>query len=140
MLRQQIFPTQPRISAATALAGMMVNGLARSGWNAQIQGNVRTRGLNGSNGLDGNYWLSGEGDVFDVNPDQSKRWVRLRVDSQLEGYAYNTLSVPPRIAITILTIYCVYALTHLFYAGISGTYRTSYCLLTHNVELPSSRD
>ncbi|KAL8835187.1 MAG: hypothetical protein Q9170_003433 [Blastenia crenularia] len=104
-------------TAAHILSLLTANGLARKGWGSKLQGDIRTT-ANG--GLDGNYWLSGKGDVFNVNPAESQNWVTLRMDSNLEGYAYNTLTTPPRVAIAILTLYCILALGHVIYSGITG--------------------
>ena len=62
---------------------------------------------------------SGKGSVFQVdnpNPD----WVKFRVDSTLVGYGYNAFGVAPRLAIALLTIYCLLALGHMVCACITG--------------------
>ena len=120
LMQQEIFPRQQYVSAAMALSSLVVNGLARTSFESQLQGDVKTIGPQGNKGLDGNYWLSGKGDVFNVDPIQSRNWVTLRVDSTLQGYAYNTRSIPPRIAIAFLTVYCILALLHLLYYGFMG--------------------
>ena len=90
------------------------------GGSSQLQGTVRTVGHNGDEGLDGNYWVSGKGNVFEVHANQSRNWVRLHVDSTIQGYAYNTTSVAPRIAIAFLTKYCIFALAHVLYLAWTG--------------------
>lgn len=120
LMQQQIFPENPSTTARGMLASLIVNGLARTGWEGFLQGEVRTAGANGQGGLDGNYWLSGKGDVFKVDPEVSQEWVTLRVDSTLQGYAYNTLTTPPRIAIAIMTAYCLLVVGHTLYSGITG--------------------
>lgn len=99
---------------------LAVNGLSRTGWGSKLQGQVRSIGVNGEGGLDGNHWLKDEGDVFDVDPTESQDWVTLRVDSTLEGYAYNTLTIPPRLAIAVLVAYCLLVVGHVLYSGITG--------------------
>ena len=119
LLQQQLYACSPRVSIEAALVGLMVNGLAKIGAGSLLQGNVRTVGPDGSKGLDGNYWLSGRGNVFEVdNP--NKDWVKFRVDSSLEGYGYNAYDTAPRIAIAFLTIYCLLAIGHLVYAVCTG--------------------
>ena len=120
LLQNWEFSCSPRTSAEIALSTLLVNGIAKSGVGSSLQGTVRETGPNGDRSLDGDYWLSGKGDVFIVDANQSHDWVKLRVDSTLEGYAYNTATVAPRIAIAFLTIYCVIALGHVVYAAWTG--------------------
>ncbi|KAL8727498.1 MAG: hypothetical protein Q9166_006022 [cf. Caloplaca sp. 2 TL-2023] len=120
LLQQWIFSCSPRHSAGVALASLLVNGLANSGTGSQLQGSVRTVGPNGSAGLDGNYWLSGKGDMFNVEGLPTQDWVKLRVDSKLEGYAYNTVGGARKAAIAFLATYCLFALAHIVYAAWSG--------------------
>ena len=119
LLQQQLYACSPRVTIETALVGLMVNGLAKIGAGSQLQGNVRTVGPNGAEGLDGNYWLSGKGNVFEVDG-PNKDWVKFHVDSTLEGYGYNAYDTAPRLAIAILTIYCLLAIGHLVYAVSTG--------------------
>ncbi|KAL8743879.1 MAG: hypothetical protein Q9190_003817 [Brigantiaea leucoxantha] len=109
-----------RETAENILVYLTVNGLARTSWESRLQGELRTLGLNGNNGLDGNHWLQTKGDVFEVDPTKSRDWITLRVDSTLRGYGYNTLTVSPRIAIAILTTYCLLVVGHTLYSGITG--------------------
>ena len=125
LLQEQIFSCNPLISAEMALLSLVVNGLARSASSSQLQGTLRTSGPNGSQGIDGNYWVSGKGNVFEVDPNQSMNWTKLHVDSTLEGYAYNTAGLAPRFAIAFLMIYCALALGHVIYAAWTG----KYCIL-----------
>ena len=108
-------------SASITLINMLANGLSRIGFESTLQGSPKSKlSSEGTSWIDGNYWLSGKGNVFEVDPVQSKDWVKLHVNSTLQGYAYNTQTVPPRFAIAVLTIYCIIALTHWSYTGISG--------------------
>lgn len=122
IMRQEFFPETSRVPFEEAITALMVNGLARVGLDRTLQGSPKTiTSPDGVAYIDGNYWVSGKGDMFSVDATQSKDWVKLEVASFLEGYAYNTQSAPPIIAIVILMTYCVLALGHMFYAGISGT-------------------
>ena len=99
------------------LSSLVTNGMARVGMNSRLQGSLK---LTPERDPDGDLWYSGKGDVFDVDPDQSKNWVKLRVNSVLKGYAYTCNGTSPKVAIAFLLTYCVMALGHYFYSGISG--------------------
>lgn len=119
LIQQEISSCSPRLSIERALVGLVVNGHAKTGTGSELQGNVRTKGSNGDQGLDGNYWISGKGNVFEMNK-PNPEWVKFHVDSTLVGYGYNTFDVAPRLAIALLTMYCLLALGHMVYAGITG--------------------
>ena len=106
--------------ASLALVMLTTNGLARTGWGSTLQGVVKRKGTQKEGLPDGDYWLSGRGDVFEVDPIKSRNWTSFRVGSSLEGYAYNTLTTPPKIAIAIMMVYCVLVLGHTIYSGITG--------------------
>ena len=109
------------ISAEIVLTGLIANGLSRIGSTSQLQGDLKTIiEPDGSTGLDGNYWFSGKGNVFVVDPVESKDWVKLHVSSVFQGYAYNTHGLTPKLAIGFLVAYCLFALAHVLYAAISG--------------------
>lgn len=120
LLQNRIFSCSPRTTAEDVLAGLLVNGLSRTGAGSRLQGSVRTVGPNGEGGLDGNYWLSGKGNVFEVNTEESVNWTKFHVESTFEGHAYNTINTPPKIAIAVLSLYCLLALGHVLYASITG--------------------
>ena len=119
LLQQQLFSCTPRVSVESALVSLVANGLARSGAGSQLQGSVRTVGPNGDQGLDGNYWLSGKGNVFQIDH-PNEDWLKFHVTSTLEGYGYNSFNVSERLAIAFLTIYCILALGHVLYAVATG--------------------
>ena len=115
------------ISARIILAGLLANGLARIGSSSQLQGTLKTAVQpDGSEGLDGDYWFSGKGDAFIIDPVESKDWLKLRVYSNFEGFAYNTAGTTPKVAICFLLAYCVFALAHILYAGITGISSTCW--------------
>ncbi|KAL8752595.1 MAG: hypothetical protein Q9184_005675 [Pyrenodesmia sp. 2 TL-2023] len=97
------FPTQPELTEKAAL--LM---------------------LDGSASLDGNYWVSGKGDVSTVDPEESKEWVNIEMESALQGYAYNADSTPPRVATGILMACCIFAVAHICYLAISGISSTCW--------------
>lgn len=107
--------------AKWALAGLLANGLASIGATGTLQGDIKkVKKSDGSIEIDGDYWFSGKGDMFAVDPEESKNWVKLRVDSTIDGYAYNIRGAAPKVAISFLLAYCIIALGHVLYAGISG--------------------
>ena len=117
----ELDPRQKVYVADWAMAGLLANGLASIGATSTLQGNIRTiKDPDGSISIDGDYWFAGKGDMFIVDPEVSKDWVKLRVDSTIAGYAYNIRGTSPKIAISFLLVYCVIALSHVLYAGISG--------------------
>ena len=114
--------------AGLILAEMMANGLARIGSTSQLQGTVKqVTEPDQSIGLDGNYWFAGKGNnVFQVDPGESKDWVKFRVSTTVNGYAYNAHGTVIRLAISLLLIYCLVAIAHIIYAGISGISSTCW--------------
>lgn len=111
----------PNEVAAIILPSLLANGLSRIGIESLFQGDLR----NSTNSLgetvpDSNSWFRGKGDAFVVDPEESRNWVKLKVDTTFEGYAYNTSGVGPKVAIIFLLMYCTLAIAHTCYAGISG--------------------
>lgn len=122
-VQEAIMPGNPYSLASRLLSSMIANGLARLSFPSTLQGDLRTfLGPSNSVEIDGNYWLSGKGDVFTVNDSEAKNWTKLYMESRLQGHAYNTIGTSPKVAIAILTAYCVFAICHVFYAGYSGTF------------------
>lgn len=130
------------------VTGLVTNGLARSGFTSELQGNMsltgaktNTAGVSGDGNensaqvLDGNLWVSGKRDFFTVDPEESKDWVKLRVDSIIQGYAYNIDGPAPKLAIAFLLTYCCLALGHCFYNGISGILPLSKCFPTSSYDI-----
>ena len=114
--------------AGLILAEMMANGLARIGSTSQLQGTVKQfTEPDQSIGLDDNYWFAGKGNnVFQVDPEESKDWIKFRVSTTVNGYAYNTHGTITRLAISLLLTYCIVAIAHIIYAGILGVSSTCW--------------
>ncbi|MCJ1269283.1 hypothetical protein MMC22_009174 [Lobaria immixta] len=82
----------PEIVTAGILSSLVTNGLARSSFTSELQGNIRlakdkthTGNLTG-NSLDlqgeipdGSIWFSGKSDMFTVDQEESKDWVKLQL-------------------------------------------------------------
>ena len=144
LMNSQMTQSDTSVSAKIMMAALLANGLARIGSTSQLQGTVKTVVLpdgslgkpvdvtllirmcetDGYSGLDGDRWFGGKGDVFDVDPAQD--WVKLHVSSTFEGFSYNTRGATPKIAICFLLTYCVVALAHVLYAGITGLSSTCW--------------
>lgn len=121
LMNDPMWPGDPKSYAHFVLSALVANGLARTSFVSELQGEVKTIvGPNNDTELDGNYWLSGQGDVFTVNASQAQNWTKLYMKSTLEGHAYNVVGTPPKVAVAILLVYCLFALCHVCYAGISG--------------------
>lgn len=118
---RELSPSDQTTLAKWVLVGLLANGLATIGATGTLQGDIKTVAkADGVREWDGNYWFSGKGDMFIVDPEESKDWVKLRVDSTIDGYAYNIRGTAPKVAISFLLVYCIIALCHVLYAGISG--------------------
>ena len=114
---------RPEVLAKYTLGALLTNGLARIGADYQFQGDPRLiQGPDGTSELDGTFWLSEKGDFFTVDPEEARNgnWVKLRVDSTIQGYAYNTRGTGPKTAMAFLLAYSALALAYTIYTGISG--------------------
>lgn len=111
----------------TILAGMLANGLSNIGSTGKLQGTIKTvTGPDGSSSIDGNYWFSGKGNIFTIDASDKREWVKFRVSSAFQGYAYTARGAIPKLAICILLLYCAFAFAHILYAGISGISSTCW--------------
>ena len=121
-------PAYP-FSASLILSSLLANGLSRTSFWGQLQGTARSSyepRYNQTNFIDGAYWLSGKGDVFQVTANESQTWTKLEVDSTVSGYSYSTRGTAPKLAIAFLLVYCILVVLHFAYAGISGISSTSW--------------
>ena len=120
-------PANP-ISANVILSGLLANGLARTSFWGQLQGTARSSYelKSGSNFIDGAYWLSGKGDVFQVTANESQTWTKFEVDSTVSGFSYSTRGTAAKLAIAFLLLYCILVVLHFAYAGISSISSTSW--------------
>ena len=64
--------------------------------------------------------------MFEVDPSDSKDWIKFHVSSVFQGYAYSARGTIPKLAICLLSIYCAFAIAHILYAGISGISSTCW--------------
>ena len=128
LMQQQLFQGKASTTASVVLSGMIANGLARIGFSSTLQGDLKTKSASKDNStqIDGDYWLSGKGDVFNVNASEAVDWTKLYMTSTLQGNAYNTIGIPPKTAIAILMVYCMVAICHVVYAGWTGISSSSW--------------
>lgn len=109
------------------LAGLLAIGLSSLGSTSTVQGTIKqVTQPDGSSGINGNYWFSGKGNIYEVDRSDSKDWVRFHVGSVFQGYAYSARGTIPKLAISLLSIYCAFAIAHILYAGISGISSTCW--------------
>ena len=109
------------------LAPLLALGLSSIGSTSTVQGTIKqVTQPDGSSSIDGDYWFSGKGNMFEVDPSDSKEWVKFHVDSVFQGYAYSARGTIPKLAICLLMIYCAFATAHILYAGISGISSTCW--------------
>ena len=109
------------------LTSLLAVGLSSLGSTSTLQGTIKeVTQPDGSSGIDGDYWFSGKGNIFEVDVSDSKDWVKFHVDSVFQGYAYSARGTIPKLAVSLLMIYCVFAIAHILYAGISGISSTCW--------------
>ena len=127
LMTSHLLKSDIAVSARVILAALLANGLASIGSTSQLQGTLKTIvQSDGSEGVDGDYWFSGKGDMFIVDPVESQDWIKFHVHSSFEGFQYNTSGAIPKVAIGFLLAYCVLALAHILYAGITGVSSTCW--------------
>lgn len=103
------------------MSDLLANDLASIGATGTLQDNIKTVGKpDNSSAIDGDYWFSGKRDMFIVDSEESKDWVKLRVDSTINDYAYNIRNTAFKVAISFLLAYCIIALSHVLYAKITN--------------------
>lgn len=119
----------PFMTIEFIISGLITNGYSRLGWGSELQGTIKltkntdnTPNWENIPAPEGNFWTSGKGDDFSINPEESRDWVKLRIVSIIKGYSYNTQGPGPNSAIALLLIYCTLAFGHCFCSVISGTW------------------
>ena len=132
LMQANLSYSKPEKNARIILASLLANGLGRIGAESSLQGDLRmTTDSDGNSIPDGNSWFQGKGDSFTVDPDESKNWIKFKVLSTYETYAYNTVGPRPKVAIVFLLLYCTIAIGHICYAGISGKWQIYLSIPTY---------
>ena len=125
LMQGNITNREPRVSAGVILTSLLANGLSRIGIDSSLQGDLRRKSdSNGDSVIDADSWWRGKGDAFIVDPSASKDWVKLEWESSVSVFAYTTNGKGPKVAITFMLIYIIFALAHTYYAGVSGKIKT----------------
>ncbi|KAL8735024.1 MAG: hypothetical protein Q9166_001149 [cf. Caloplaca sp. 2 TL-2023] len=137
LMGRKLMEEEDTTSANIILAGLVANGLSRTGFNSRLQGEIRTsfNAMVNASIADGDYWFSGKGDMFTVDPEASKDWVKFRVDSSVEGYGFGLEGIAPKLTTAVILIYCALVVAHCCYAAISGVSSTSWDSITEMVAL-----
>lgn len=125
MMSGQLAQSDDLVSVRNLLASLLANGPSRLCFTSQLQGTLKTIRDSEHNYTipDTSYWLGGKGDIFTVDSASSKDWVKLRVDTTVEGYALTMRDCASRITATILVIYCVFTsllVTQSIFSGMSS--------------------
>ena len=127
LMASNITSIRTATSVKTILTSLLAIGLSSLGSTSTLQGTIKeVTQPDGSSSIDGDYWFSGKGNMFEVDPSDSKEWVKFHVDSVFQGYAYSARGTIPKLAICLLMIYCAFAIAHTLYAGISGISSTCW--------------
>ena len=120
------------VSTVQQLLSLQVaNALGRVGFSYQFEGNPKLIKIEQVNStldysysntdIDGTAWIYAKNDFFTLDPaDEGKNWAKFRVQSTIKGYAYNTTGFAPKVAISFLLAYCLVAVAHVLYSGVTG--------------------
>ena len=129
LMQGNITNREPRVSAGIILSSLLANGLSRIGIESSLQGDLRRKiDSNGDSVIDATSWWRGRGDAFIVDPSESSNWVKLQWESSVTSYAYTISGLGPKLAITFMVIYIIFAIAHTCYAGTSGKFNLSMSL------------
>ncbi|KAL8992701.1 MAG: hypothetical protein Q9169_006903, partial [Polycauliona sp. 2 TL-2023] len=103
LMQGNLTQREPRVSAGMILTSLLANGLARIGIESSLQGDLkRITDPNGDSIIDANSWWQNKGDAFIVDPEESRDWVKLKIENSLVGYAYNITGLGPKFAIVFI--------------------------------------
>jgi hypothetical protein len=101
--------------------------MARNGFDSGILDNPESDLPSSLPDQTNRQWLSGSNNnIFAIKPTDPGAVYRLSIVSVVSGLAYTTHGVPIKLAFAALSIYCIYALSHLLYAAISGVSSSSW--------------
>ncbi|KAL8793220.1 MAG: hypothetical protein Q9195_004156 [Heterodermia aff. obscurata] len=120
---------QPNIAGrfqCTLIAALIANGLSNLGADVSLQGNIALDDFYDPPTVDGKQWILHNKDLFTVDASESADWLRLQVDSTIEGLAYSTNGLPVKFALAILIAYCVVAVTYVLCTSVTGVSSASW--------------
>jgi hypothetical protein len=112
------------------LAMMFTDALSRTKSGATLHGTLKGAGNDYSYRFPTNgQWVDERmsyGNAFEADEGASRDWVPLRMETQVNGYAYSFESITVKLAITILLLHAVLALCHTVYEVESGLSSSSW--------------
>jgi hypothetical protein len=119
--------SQPAYIHEAVLASLVANGMARNGFDSGILDNPESDLPSSLPDETNRQWLSGSNNnIFAIEPTDPGAVYPLSITSVVSGLAYTTEGIPIKLAFAVLPLYCIYALSHLLYAAISGISSSSW--------------
>ncbi|KAL9617461.1 MAG: hypothetical protein Q9160_007724 [Pyrenula sp. 1 TL-2023] len=99
---------------------MVVNGLGRASYNIDMAGMEKEPESQFFKELVSKTALGWGGHAYDIDPGQLSNVTTLVAQVTVNGYAYSHKGLVQCVAIAVLGVYCLFALTHFFYSGLTG--------------------
>lgn len=113
--------SQPAYIHEAVIASLVANGMARNGFDSGILDNPESDLPTSLPDQINRQWLLGsDTNIFDLDPTDPAAVYQFSITSAVSGLAYTTDGIPIKLAFAVLPLYCIYALSHLLYAAITG--------------------
>lgn len=116
-------PNDPLSLEEVLLSSMFAIALSNIGVDRTLQGNIK---LNSYGTVDGTAWIDHNIDLFTVNAEKAKDWVKLQFDSDVQGFSYDASGRSVILALSVLGTYCLFAMLHLVYLCTTNISSTSW--------------
>jgi hypothetical protein len=116
-------PNDPLSLEEVLLSSMFAIALSNIGVDRTLQGNIK---LNSYGTVDGTAWIDHNIDLFTVNAEEAKDWVKLQFDSDVQGFSYDASGRSVILALSVLGTYCLFAILHLVYLCTTNMSSTSW--------------
>ena len=128
----------------TFLSALIANGLSKMDLNCSLQGDIPLKTNLTTSLFHGHQRILHDKDEIAVGTPQSSGWVRLQVNSTVEGLQCSTDGLPVKLALTVLIAYCAIAITYVLYTSVTGIGSSSWDtiaeLTTLAMNSPPSRE